>query len=465
MATSFLTFIEKLRKSLTKYYAVSYSDDTHLYYILQIYAGELASGSVDLEDVHKNLSIDTANTQKLYDNFGTYFGQSKYFYQNVNEDIYSEISGSVGSGSVGSGSIPSYRKTIDFLMQAAMAGSTMKAIKRVGHAFTLITPDIREDYKIPRWKLKTDTGTVSSASSEYPYIIEDEDQNWKDYEWNGALLMESSSADLCQVLENYFDNKIWYYPITRPEHVFSVGGSYTVTFSKLGSNTRLYDKLEKCFAAIIIIWLPKGQAERKEAIEKAINDLKPAHTDLRVNYENYYAAQTTTVQLSSGSSGSFPYSSYDNDVFSVNYGVVENLVPTIDASFSGSVSYTTVPGTSGFVKSSGAIVNNIYTSPVVDLSDTGPLYLNYDWAYDWVVDLGRDCRILVEARLFNSLPPSGDWTIVNAGDVIYYSNVERYCQYRVHVFTLFTGSFAAHQFSMKQYSSSSSNPYYTAIIS
>lgn len=464
MATSFLTFIEKLRKSLTKYYAVSYSDDTHLYYILQIYAGELASGSINLEDVHKNLSIDTADTQKLYDNFGTYFGQGKYFYQNVDEDLYTKIY-SLVSGSEGSGSIPSYRKTIDFLMQAVMAGSTIKAVKRIGHAFTLITPDIREDYKIPRWKLKTDTGTVSSASSNYPYIIEDEGQNWKDYEWNGAVLMESGSADLCQVLENYFDNKILYYPITRPEHVFSVSGSYTVTFSKLGLNTRLYDKLEKCFATIIIIWLPRGQAERQTAIEKAVNDLKPAHTDLRVNYENYYTAQTTTAQLSSGSSGSFPYSSYDNNVFSVNHGTVENLAPTIDASFSGSVSYTTVLGTSGFVKSSGAIVNNIYTSPVLDLFNVGPTYPNYDWAYDWVVDLRRDCRILVEARLFDSLPPSGNWGIVNAGDVVYYSNVKRFCQYRIHVFTLFSGSFAAHQFSMKQYSSSSSNPYYTAIIS
>ena len=469
MSTSFNTFIEKLRRSLTRYYSVSYSNDTHLYYILQIYAAEFASGSSDLEEAHKNLSIDTANTQKLYDNFGTYFEQLKYFYQNANEDvytpIYSLVSGSGGFAAVtGSGSISSYRKTIDFLMQAAMNGSTVYAIKRVGHAFTLVTPDIREPYRISRWKLKTDDGSISSASSGYPYIIGDEDKSWKDGEWDGALLLESGSSDLCQVLENYLDNKIKYYPITRPEHIFSVGNEYTITFSKLGSNTRLYDKLEKCFAAIIIIWLPQGQSGRKPAIEKALNDMKPAHVNLNVDYENYYTAQTTTEQLSSGSSSSFPYSSYDHNVFLVEYGAVKSLVPTINASFSGSTTNITVPGTYGFVKSSGSIVNNIYTSPILDLSEVGPLYANYDWAYDWVVNLGYDCRILVEAKLFNSLPPSGNWIIVNAGDVVYYSDIKRYCQYRAHVFTLFTGSFSLHQFSMKQYLSSSSDPYYTSVI-
>lgn len=457
MSIPFGTFIEKLRKSITKYYTATYSTDTALYLILQIYAGELASGSVNLEEVHENLDIFTATLQKLYDNFGTYFGQQKYFYQDTNEDLYSSIDFVIP----GSGSIPSYRKTVNFLMQAAMNGSTIYAIKRIGHAFTLITPDIREYYKIPRWKLKTVTGVVSSGSSNYPYIIEDVFKSWKDNELNGALLIDSGSSDICQVLQNYLDNKIEYYPITRPEHIFPSGSIYTVTFSKLGTNTKLYDTLEESFGADVIIWLPEEQSSRKNAIEKAIDDFKPAHVNLKVGYENYYTARTTTVQLSSGSSGSF----YDPNVFSVNFGTVENLVPTIDASYSGSANNIVVPGSPGFVKSSGAIVNNIYTSPVLDFSEAGPLYANYDWAYDWVVNLKQDCRILVEARLFDSLPPSGNWVLVDAGDVIYYLNVKRYCQYRVHVFTQFeSGSFTAYQFSMKQYSSSSSDPYYTSII-
>jgi hypothetical protein len=175
-------------------------------------------------------------------------------------------------------------------------------------------------------------------------------------------------------------------------------------------------------------------------------------------------ARTTTAQLSSGSSGSFPYSSYDSTVFSINFGTIKNLVPTIDASYSGSANNTTVSGSSGFVKSSGAIVNNIYTSPILDLFEVGLSYLDHDWAYDWVVNLKQDCRILVETRLFDSLPPSGDWTLVNSGDVIYYSKVKRYSQYRIHVFTQFANSFAAYQFSMKQYASSSSDPYFTSII-
>lgn len=465
MATSFSAFIKKLRSLITKYYSAYFSDDTHLYLVLQIYAGEFASGSADLEETHENLSIDTASTQKLYDNFGTYFGQLKYFYQNTNEDLYTPISGSV---SYGSGSIASYRKTIDFLMQAAMTGGTINALKRAGHAFVLVTPDIREFYEIPRWKLKTDTGVVSNSSTN-PYYIIDAGKNWWKNEWNGALLLESGSADLNQVLTNYYggarwDNLLVYYPITSPPHSFSVSGSYTVTFSKLGKNTRLYDKLAKNYATDIIIWLPEGQAIRKNAIEKALRDVKPAHVSLRIYYENYYTAQTTTEQLSSGSSSSFPYSSYDPNVFDVSLGAVTNLGPTIDSSFSGSTTSVTVPGTLGFVKSSGAIVNNIYTSPVLDLEDTGLAIGSYDWAYDWVSHLIRDCRILMEARLFDSLPPSGDWDKVAAGDVIYRLNVKRYCQYRAHVFTWFTGSFALHQFSMKAYVSGSSNPYYTSVI-
>ncbi|MCK4359413.1 MAG: hypothetical protein KAW92_11870 [Candidatus Cloacimonetes bacterium] len=462
MATSFGTFIRKLRNFVTKYYTVYYSDDTHLYYVLQIYAGELASGSVHLEEIHENLSIDTASTRKLYDNFGTYFGQSKYFYQNVDEDLYVTLT------SNGSGSISSYRKNIDFLMQAAMTGGTINAIKRVGHAFTLITPDIREYYLLPRWKLKTDTGTISDSSTN-PYYITDTDKEWMKNEWNGALLLESGSADLSQILTNYYDDKWWdnllvYYPITSPPHSFSISGSYTLTFSKLGTNTRLYDRYEEKFAADIIIWLPTPQEDRQEAIEKALIDTKPAHVDLRIYYENYYVAQTTTDQLSSGSSGSFPYLSYDPNVFDVSLGAVTNLVPTIDSSFSGSTTSVVVPGTNGFVKSSGAIVNNIYTSPVLDLDESGLIYGNYDWAYDWVPHLIRDCRILVEARSGNALPLVGSWDEVEAGESIYKSNVERYYQYRVHVFTWFSSSFALHQFSMKAYESGSSNPYYTSIF-
>jgi len=469
MATSFSTFIRKLRNSITKYYTVYYSDDTHLYYVLQIYAGELTSGSTELEEIHKNLSIDTASTQKLYDNFGTYFGQSKYFYQNVDEDLYTSFYALVGgSASYGSGSIPSYRKNIDFLMQAAMTGGTINAIKRVGHAFTLVTPDIREYYLLPRWELKTDTGTISDSSTN-PYYITDVLKSWAKDEWSGALLLESGSADLSQIITNYYDDVWWdnllvYYPITDPPHSFSSGSSYIITFSKLGKNTRLYDKYEAKFGADIIIWLPIPQAARQNAIEKALIDTKPVHVDLRVYYENYYVAQTTTDQLSSGSSGSFPYSSYDPNVFDVSLGAVTNLIPTIDSSFSGSTTSETVSGTGGFVKSSGAIVNNIYTSPVLDLEDAGLSTGSYDWAYDWVSHLIRDCRILVEARSGNALPLASSWAEVEAGESIYKSNIERYYQYRVHVFTWFSSSFALHQFSMKAYESGSSNPYYTSIF-
>lgn len=466
MATSFNTFIQKLRNLITKYYSAYFSDDTHLYFVIKTYAREFASGSSDLEEVHEDLSIDTASTQKLYDNFGTYFLQNKYFPQNTNEDLYIPLYDPI-SGSYGSGSIPSYRKEINFLMEATMNGSTINALKRVGHAFTLITPEVKEYYQMPRWKLKTEIGVVSNASTS-PYYIIDAGKNWVKEEWNGALLLESGSSDLTQVLTNYFGGSWWdyllvYYPITSPPHNFSSGSVYITTFSKLGKNTRLYDKQEGKFSADIIIWLSEPQSERKPAIEKALNDIKPSHVDLRTYYENYYSAVTTTQQLSSGSSGSFPYSSYDSDVFTVSQGAIINLIPTIDSAFSGSTTVT-VTGTHGFVRSSGAIVNNIYTSPIIDLTDSNLIYSDYDWAYDWVPDLGKDCQIRVEARSFNALPPIGSWSEVYPGQIIYRGSVDRYYQYRVHVFTWFADSFKLHQFSVKAYESGSADPYYSSII-
>jgi len=100
-----------------------------------------------------------------------------------------------------------------------------------------------------------------------------------------------------------------------------------ITFTKLGTNTRLYSREQRFNVVDLIIWLPSGQEERKTAIQTALKNIKPAHTLLRVFWESCYVAQTTTAQFMLGS--------YDSDVYTIENGTIINKVPTIDSSFSG----------------------------------------------------------------------------------------------------------------------------------
>lgn len=92
MAFTAAQFLQSLLQSITAYYTATYSSDTDLYELLSMYSVELASGSTALETVRNNLFVVACENSKLYDNFGTYFQQAKYFEQNYDEDRY--VSGS-----------------------------------------------------------------------------------------------------------------------------------------------------------------------------------------------------------------------------------------------------------------------------------------------------------------------------------------------------------------------------------
>ena len=59
--------------------------------------------------------------------------------------------------------IPSYRKQLSFMMEAAVKGGTPAGITRMANAFTLINPDIREFVSLPAWKLKFTEDTSNYA--------------------------------------------------------------------------------------------------------------------------------------------------------------------------------------------------------------------------------------------------------------------------------------------------------------
>lgn len=103
-----------------------------------------------------------------------------------------------------------------------------------------------------------------------------------------------------------------------------------ISFTKLETNTRLFSRAKKLYTADVIIWLSEGQENRKNTIIQALKTFKPAHTIIRVFWEPYYVAQTTTAHFSSGS--------FDSDVYTVENGTLINIVPTIDSSFGGNTS-------------------------------------------------------------------------------------------------------------------------------
>jgi len=207
-------YLQSLLQSITTYYTATYSSDTELYNILQMYSSELTSGSIALETVRNNLFVTVCENSLLYNNFGTYFNQGKYFDQTYIEDRYVSGSGTYkvvtpalnvtrivppvsgdiihyaipGAGVSGSttqwAAIPGYRKQLDFMLDAAIHGSTHQGIIKASNAFTLINPDIREAHTMPQWKLKSTSAVITRLG---PYAWQfSNSPSWRDNLWQGA---------------------------------------------------------------------------------------------------------------------------------------------------------------------------------------------------------------------------------------------------------------------------------------
>jgi len=90
-------------------------------------------------------------------------------------------------------SIPSYRKQLDFLLEASVNSGTRLGITRTVDAFTLVNPDIRELYRFPGWKLKITSGSVERLSTN---IWQFNVANWKDNLWVGAHATFTSGSGI-----------------------------------------------------------------------------------------------------------------------------------------------------------------------------------------------------------------------------------------------------------------------------
>jgi len=81
-------FFQNLLQNITDYYTATYSSDTDLYQILQMYSAEFASGSISANTIKDNTFIVTCEDSKLFSNFGSFFDVPKAPDQSFTEDRY-----------------------------------------------------------------------------------------------------------------------------------------------------------------------------------------------------------------------------------------------------------------------------------------------------------------------------------------------------------------------------------------
>ena len=124
-------YLKRLLGSITNYYTATYSSDTEVYKIVQTYSNELASGSGKISEVRNDVFLSTASTSKLTPNFGTYYNQSKYFYQDYDEDRYVASSATITTTIPSSTTTNTY--TIDFPWTTSTVATVNTKLKELAY--------------------------------------------------------------------------------------------------------------------------------------------------------------------------------------------------------------------------------------------------------------------------------------------------------------------------------------------
>lgn len=126
----------------------------------------------------------------------------------------------------------------------------------------------------------------------------------------------------------------------------------------------------------------------------------------------------------------------------------------------------------------GTVVNDMITGdPLLTIGQNTPTvldlasastphgYVNYDWAYDWVVKTRNYAQYMFETRQSDSIIdlPALKYSQVVKGQILPRGNVKRYHQWRLHVWASGSGDFELHQFTVKAYTKYPADPFTRAI--
>lgn len=113
------------------------------------------------------------------------------------------------------------------------------------------------------------------------------------------------------------------------------------------------------------------------------------------------------------------------------------------------------------------IVDDMVTGPIMDMNTISPPlgYNNYDWKYDWVVRTFNQCQYKFEVRSADDLLElsAESFHEIQLNDQIYKGQVNRYYQWRSHVWASGSGDFELHQFTIKGYVDYPANPLYRTL--
>lgn len=236
----------------------------NLYDLLQMYAIEFASGSVETNRVLRDLYINTVRPDpiddtsqtKMFDNFGSLVGINKIFAQ----DTITFNTGSI---------LQSYRSALALYMRSYLWGSTERGLDLIGGALDGVAPIVISPQVVTHgWKLTTLYGKITAT---FPhYIVLDRE------------------------LGRY--GNIFY---VGDESVFTVGNLAALSFSKLDYNT--YLRGEKWFYAgdELYFFGASGSLTTsvRSLVETAVLAVEPARVKPRVNflYDFVYYRPTESI--------------------------------------------------------------------------------------------------------------------------------------------------------------------------
>lgn len=168
-----------------------------------MYSDQMGSGSVEIAKVFNDLFISTVRTgaltgrsySKMYDNFGVLYNLDK---------LYEQSFGTFNSSSV----LMGYRNEIRLATDAYFNGTTLEGIKRLGQAFSGMSPYVDEQVKhYLGWKLSTFTGSILETGSNF-YVI---------------------NVNIPNVGN-----------VVPKDLVVASGSTFTFSLSRLGINTKIY---------------------------------------------------------------------------------------------------------------------------------------------------------------------------------------------------------------------------------
>jgi len=217
-----------------------------------MYADQMQSGSAEITKVFRDLFISTVRTgalagrsySKMYDNFGVLYNLDKLYEQNF--DTFSSSSILMG-----------YRNEIRLATDAYFNGTTLEGIKRLGQAFSGMSPFTQEQVKnYLGWELATFSGSILETGSNF-YIIDINIPNV------GNIV---------------------------PKNLVTASGStFNFSLSRLGINTKIYSEFHVYSGVDTIIYGSGSTPLFSSQIESSLETVIRADQALYPSYSERYA--------------------------------------------------------------------------------------------------------------------------------------------------------------------------------